>query len=146
MSIAYTSDLYGWLNEQSSFLNKGLFELLDVKHLSEELEIMGSSELSELESRLELLVMHLLKWQFQPNRRGRSWQLTIKEQRTRIEKRLKRSPSLKSKLYAENFYEDIWELAVLSAARETGLDENTFPATPIWGLEKVLNPDFLPEA
>ncbi|MBF0786131.1 DUF29 domain-containing protein [Muribacter muris] len=144
MSIAYASDLYAWANEQAYYLSQRVFDQVDIKHLTEELETMGNSELSELESRLELLIMHLLKWQYQPNRQGRSWLLTIKEQRTRIEKRLKRSPSLKSKLNNEEFLQDIWELAVLSAARETGLDENSFPATPIWTLAEILNPQFLP--
>ncbi|QIW16539.1 hypothetical protein A4G20_09420 [Pasteurellaceae bacterium RH1A] len=144
MTISYQSDLYGWVNEQARFLHHQQFDKIDIQHLAEELEIMGNSELSELESRLEILIMHLLKWQFQPNRQGRSWLLTIKEQRTRIEKRLKRSPSLKSRLYDEQFLPDIWELALISCARETGLDENTFPQTPIWSLEQILNPDFLP--
>lgn len=144
MSIAYASDLYAWANEQAHYLSQRAFDQVDIKHLTEELETMGNSELSELESRLELLIMHLLKWQYQPNRQGRSWLLTIKEQRTRIEKRLKRSPSLKSKLNNEEFLQDIWELAVLSAARETGLDENSFPATSIWTLAEILNPQFLP--
>ncbi|OOF59709.1 DUF29 domain-containing protein [Rodentibacter myodis] len=144
MSIAYASDLYGWANEQARYLSLGAFDQIDIKHLTEELETMGNSELSELESRLELLIMHLLKWQYQPNRQGRSWLLTIKEQRTRIERRLKRSPSLKSKLNSEEFLKDIWELAVLSAARETGLDESSFPETPSWTLTDILNPQFLP--
>ena len=145
MSIAYTSDLYGWVNEQTHFLANGQFDRIDIKHLTEELEIMGNSELSELESRLELLIMHLLKWKFQPNRQSRSWLLTIKEQRTRIEKRLKRSPSLKAKLVQDEFLADIWELAVLSAARETGLDEKIFPAKPIWTVDQILNPAFQPD-
>lgn len=144
MTVAYTSDLYAWANEQASFLGQGSFELLDIKNLTEELEIMGNSELSELENRLELLIMHLLKWQFQPNRQGRSWLLTIKEQRTRIERRLKRSPSLKSKLHNPDFLAEIWELAVLSAAQETGLDEHHFPDTPHWDLSHILDPKFLP--
>ena len=142
--VAYTSDLYAWANEQSHFLNERAFNLLDIEHLVEELETMGNSELAELENRLELLIMHLLKWQFQPNRQGRSWLLTIKEQRARIERRLKRSPSLKSKLNNPEFLDEIWELAVLSAARETGLDENSFPATPHWDLTSILDPQFLP--
>ena len=102
---------------------------------------MGRSEKRQLESRLEILIMHLLKWQFQPNLRSRSWQLTIKEQRLRLEKILQKNPSLQPNL--TEAIEDVYPLATLSAERETGL--SLFPETCPYTLTEILSPEFLPE-
>ncbi|MDJ0680442.1 MAG: DUF29 domain-containing protein [Xenococcaceae cyanobacterium MO_167.B52] len=96
--IEYQTDFYAWTQQQAELLRNKKIEQLDWSNLAEEIEDMGRSEKRQLESRLEVLIMHLLKWQFQPNLRSRSWQLTIKEQRLRLEKLLAENPSLKSKL------------------------------------------------
>ena len=92
----HDDDFYAWTQEQAQLLRTGKFNQIDFHYIAEEIEDMGRSEKRELESRLELLLMHLLKWQFQPNLRSRSWQLTIKEQRLRLEKLLAENPSFKS--------------------------------------------------
>ncbi|EAA2984954.1 DUF29 domain-containing protein, partial [Salmonella enterica subsp. diarizonae] len=109
----------------------------------EELESMGGSERRELESRLEILFMHLLKWQYQPARRGKSWQLTINEQRRRIGRRLNRNPSLKNQL--EEIIADAYDEARYSAERETGLYLSTFPDTCPWDFEQAMNSTFYPD-
>lgn len=91
MTTRYNSDFYGWTQEQASLLRSGDLSQLDRENLSEEIESMGNSQRSELESRLEVLFLHLLKWQFQSERQGRSWKLTIEEQRRKIARRLKKS-------------------------------------------------------
>ncbi|EAA3839560.1 DUF29 domain-containing protein [Salmonella enterica] len=143
MRSIYTSDYYGWTQQQAELLRAGKLGDLDVNNLLEELESMGGSELRELESRLEVLFMHLLKWTYQPNFRGKSWTLTIKEQRRKIARRLEKSPSLKRELseMAVESYGD----AILSAARETGLDEENFPPEMPWTLADALREDFMPE-
>ena len=90
----HENDFFAWTQEQAYLLRNGQIHQIDVVNIAEEIEDMGRSEKRELESRLEVLIMHLLKWQFQPNLRSRSWQLTIKEQRIRLEKLLKENPSL----------------------------------------------------
>ena len=102
---------------------------------------MGRSEKRELESRLELLLMHLLKWQFQSNLRSRSWQLTIKEQRLRLEKLLAENPSLKS--FLADSLEKIYQLAMISAERETGL--SSFPESCPYSLTEIFTSEFLPD-
>ena len=102
---------------------------------------MGRSEKRQLESRLEALIMHLLKWQFQPNFRSRSWQLTIKVQRLRIEKLLAENPSLKSKL--SDIQKKVYLLAVIGAEKETGLA--LFPETCPYDLTEILTSEFLPK-
>lgn len=90
-STTHETDFYAWTNEQVQLLKTGQLNQIDWQNIAEEIEDMGRSEKRQLESRLEVLIMHLLKWQFQPNLRSRSWQLTIKEQRLRLEKILQKN-------------------------------------------------------
>ena len=139
--INYESDFYGWTKQQANLLKNRKIAEIDWDNLAEEIEDMGRSEKRQLETRLEVLIMHLLKWQFQPNMRSRSWELTIKEQRLRLDKLLKENPSLKSSLV--DVRGKIYPLAVISAEKETGLD--SFPETCPYELIDVLAADFLPE-
>ncbi|MDJ0534238.1 MAG: DUF29 domain-containing protein [Xenococcaceae cyanobacterium MO_207.B15] len=141
MNADYNFDFYKWTQQQANFLKNKQIENIDWDNLAEEIADMGRSEKRQLESRLEVLIMHLLKWQFQPNLRSRSWQLTIKEQRLRLEKLLKENPSLKSNL--ADIQEKIYPLAVISAEKETGL--SSFPETCPYQLTEILSSEFLPD-
>lgn len=143
MTTRYDSDFYGWTREQADLLRSGKLTQLDTVNLLEEIESMGNSQRNELESRLEVLFLHLLKWKFQPSHRGRSWQLTIAEQRRKIERRLSKSPSLKHDL--GEISQDAYGDAILSAARETGMDENVFPESCPWSVEQAMTNDFFPD-
>jgi len=140
----YETDFYGWIQNQAGMLKAGSFAGLDLKNLIEEVESMGRSEKRELESRLEVLLSHLLKWQFQPDFRGASWQATIKEQRERIAKHLKENPSLKS--FIPGAFNEMYRYGTLKAVKETGIPESTFPALCPWTFEQATDPDFWPEA
>jgi hypothetical protein len=140
-STTHEQDFYAWTQEQSQLLKTGQLHQIDWQNIAEEIEDMGRSEKRQLESRLELLIMHLLKWQFQPNLRSRSWQLTIKEQRLRLEKLLQKNPSLQPNL--TEAIEDVYPLATLSAERETGL--SLFPEICPYTLSEILSLEFLPE-
>jgi hypothetical protein len=143
MSLAvYENDFYGWVMEQAGLLKSGRYNDLDTANLIEEMESMGKSEKRALESRLMVLLQHLLKWQHQPNFRGKSWELTIKEQRLRIEKIIRDNPSLKRQL--EACFLEAYPFAVIQAAKETGIDDKAFPETCEWRLEQVLETHFLP--
>lgn len=142
--IAYASDFYGWTHEQAHLLKTKNFANLDLANLIEEIESMGRSELSALKSRLEVLIMHLLKYQFQPEKRSKSWQDTIEEQRSRVEDLMADNPSFKYKTAQDDFLPKIWKYAVSGASRETGLPKSAFPSEPIWTLEQILTVDFLP--
>ncbi len=139
---SYESDFYGWVTEQANLLKSGRYRELDTANLLEEIEGMGKSEKRALESRLAVLLQHLLKWQYQPVRRSKSWELTIKEQRLRIEKLLRESPSLKRQL--DSCLADAYEFAIIQTAQETGMDESSFPNTCPWQWQQILNNDFLP--
>lgn len=134
-------DFYAWTRQQSHLLRTGQFDRLDARNIAEELEDMGRSEKRELESRLEVLIAHLLKWQFQSELHSRSWRLTIKEQRLRLAKLLAENPSLKPVL--RDSLEQIYPFAILSAERETGLA--IFPETCPYTLSEILSSEFLPD-
>jgi len=141
-SALYDEDLYTWSREQASLLRRHKFDQIDLEHIIEEIEDMSKSERRALQSFLETLLMHLLKWQYQPSYQGRSWKFTIIEQRKRIESHLQENPGLKSKL--SELTDKAYDYAITGAVRETGLDFSAFPETCPWGFEQFINPDFWP--
>ena len=138
----YQRDLYRWAIETADLVRAGRFSEIDLPHLAEELESMGKSERRALESRLVVLLAHLLKWSHQPERRSKSWQRTLIEQRKQIAKLLNESPSLRSSL--PDLLPDAYDSALRWAADETGLDEGDFPPVVSYGIEQILDPDFYP--
>ncbi|WP_414552713.1 DUF29 domain-containing protein [Anabaena sp. CCY 0017] len=139
---SHENDFYAWTQQQANLLRERQIHQLDWQKIAEEIEDMGRSEKRQLASRLEILIMHLLKWQFQPNLRSRSWQLTIKEQRLRLEQLLQENPSLKSHL--TEILDKVYPLATISAEKETAL--SSFPETCSYSLTEILSADFFPES
>ena len=92
------SDFYAWSLEQAALLRAGRVGEADLAAIAEEIESMGRTEKRELVSRLSLLLMHLLKWKFQPKKRSASWEATIRVQRNRLVDHLDDNPSLKPML------------------------------------------------
>ncbi|WP_062612872.1 DUF29 domain-containing protein [Caballeronia calidae] len=143
MGTSYEKDVVAWANEQAALLRAGNFSALDIEHLAEEIEDVGKSEQRELANRMAVLLAHLLKWQYQPGRRGSSWQRTIKEQRRALDAALDETPSLKKSLTDPKWTSRMWADAVSKAIDETGLDE--FPEACPWSMEQALVIDFYPE-
>ncbi|BEM75157.1 hypothetical protein SME36J_45800 [Serratia marcescens] len=143
MGTRYDTDVVAWANEQAALLRAGKLSQLDIENIAEEIEDVGKSEKRELASRMAVLLAHLLKWQFQPGRRGSSWQRTIKEQRKSVRLRIRKTPSLKVCLADAEWLEEVWSDAVASAAEETGLDG--FPDNCVWSSVQILDEDFYPE-
>lgn len=139
----YETDFYAWLLKSAELLRRGQFAELDLEQIAEELEGMARSDKRQLVNRLAVLLAHLLKWQYQPEKRSKSWQRTIREQRKRISLLLEDSPSLKYEI--EEKLTDAYEIAVLSAANETGLDEDYFPESCEYYLNDVLDSEFYPD-
>lgn len=139
---SYDSDFALWLAQQALLLRAERFPALDLANLIEELESMGKSEQRELRSRLETLVMHLLKCEFQPAMKSGSWQATLLEQRARIDDLLSDSPSLRSRVAA--LISDCYGNAVGRAALETGIVRATFPPHCAYSIEQVLDSNFVP--
>jgi hypothetical protein len=141
-SALYEHDFYAWANEQAALLRAGKLAQADIEHIAEEIESMGKSEKRELVNRLSILLMHLLKWQFQPTSRSTGWRLTIEEQRDRLADHLADNPSLKATI--ETSIITAHRFAILGAARETGLDIGVFPTLCPWTFEQIIAPDFWP--
>lgn len=140
----YEADFFAWANEQAALLRAGKLSAADIEHIAEEIEDMGRAEQRELENRLKQLLLHLLKWRFQPERRGSSWQASIRIQRVEIAKHIKKNPSLKADI-AETM-SDAYEVAQIEAAGETGLSETVFPAECPWSYEQIMDAGFWPDA
>lgn len=141
--INYDIDYYGWVNEQAGLLRAGQLQNIDLENIIEELETMGRSEKRALESRLIVLLTHLLKWQYQPARRGKSWELTIKGQRANCADVLDDNPSLKSKL--DELFARSYSRAKIEAAKETGLDEDHFPEQCPYTMAQLFDNGFYPD-
>ena len=146
MGTSYERDVVLWSQEQAQLLRSGQWSQLDIEHLADEIEDVGKSEKRELETRLAVLMAHLLKWQYQPEKRlvGSSWLITIREQRKRVETALRETPSLKASMRDPEWLAGAWSDALLIAARETGLE--TFPEANPWTMEQVRTQGWLPSA
>jgi hypothetical protein len=142
MSETYDRDFYAWANEQASLLRAGRLAEADIAHIAEEIESMGKTEKRELVSRLEVLLLHLLKWEFQPGLRGASWEASIKVQRNALEDHLEDNPSLKALL--PEAIGRAYRNAVIQAEAETGLIAKGFPVACPWSFEQMMDPDFWP--
>ena len=138
----YDQDYYLWLKTTQKQLATGDFSALDVANLVEELADLGKSEKRAVESNLTILIMHFLKYQYQPQKRSNSWRFTIREHRRRLEKLFKDSPSLKG--YFSEVFNECYQDARELAAAETGLPLETFPPQIPFTREDILNPAFLP--
>jgi hypothetical protein len=141
----YENDVIAWANEQAAFIRAGKFDLLDIEHIADEIEDVGKSEKRELRSRIAVLLTHLLKWQFQPERRGNSWQRTIKTQRKEIAAHITNTPSLKAEISNQDWWESVWADTLIIATKETGLNFDDFPEECPWEYQDVVNPEFWPD-
>lgn len=137
----YEQDFYLWIETISKQLKAGKFAEIDLANLIEEIESMGKSEKRELKSRLIVLLMHLLKWQYQPEKRSESWRSTITEQRICIELLLEDSPSLQPLLI--EIFADCYEKARSKASEETGIKLNFLPKESPFTLAETLQDYFL---
>ena len=139
----YQKDFYSWTCEQAELLRAGRFNELDVFNLVEEIETMGRSEKRELQSRLMVLLVHLLKWQYQPARRGRSWTLTIKGQRINLEDVINDNPGLKPQLLG--LLNNAYRLAIVEVSKQTRLEESIFPVKCPWTLDQIRDEGYFPD-
>ena len=138
----YDQDFYAWANTQADLLRSGKLAEADVENIAEEIQSMGRSEKRELAGRLEILLLHLLKWQHQQSFQSRRWELTIKEQRAKLRNHLRDNPSLRPRI--PECFEEAYANALYEAERETGLARKTFPDNCIWAIDDALAQNWLP--
>jgi hypothetical protein len=139
----YDTDFYAWTQTQASALRAKDFTALDLDHLAEEIESLGISDEHAITRQLQRLLHHLLKWQYQPTHRSRSWRRSIDQARDAIADRIARSPSLQS--YPAQRLALDYRRARRDARTDTGLPLATFPEACPWPLAQVLDEAFPPE-
>lgn len=140
-AVLYQQDFYAWTQHQAMALAQRQIAELDWQNLQEEIAALGRQEYRELVSRLSVLQGHLLKWEYQPESRSRSWFLTIREQRRAIRRHLRHNPSLQSRL--QEATGDGYEAGLDLALRDTDLPLRTFPEHPPVAFDVLIEDDFL---
>ncbi|MEH2380508.1 MAG: DUF29 domain-containing protein [Nostoc sp.] len=143
-SDLYEQDFYLWIQTTAELLKQGRLTELDLENLIDEIETMGRSEKKALRSNLEVVLMHLLKYKYQAEKRSGNWRATIREHRKRLRQALEESPSLKP--YFCEVFGQCYDDARLLVADETELHLAIFPEQSPFTPEQALNPDFLPES
>ncbi len=138
----YERDYYTWALRQANALKKHRAESLDWENLAEEGGDLARSERRELRNRLKVLLTHLLKWQYQPKRRSRSWEATIAVQRTQIRQHLRDNPGLKPSIPA--LLSDAYETARIEVAVRL-TEQPQPPQSCPWSFEQVMGDRFRPE-
>ncbi len=140
----YERDFYAWLISQVTALKERRFRDLDLENLIEEVEDLGKSLSRELRNSLRIVLIHLLKWRYQPEKRSTSWTVTLLEQRDEIEQLLVQSPSLRRQL------PELLQKTYTAAAKRAGLEmrrgnvQHIFPQQCPWTIEQLLDEDYLP--
>ncbi|KAB0682614.1 DUF29 domain-containing protein [Aureimonas leprariae] len=138
----YEDDVHAWAYEQAQLLRLARFSEVDLPNVIEEIESLGREQRHALKSSYRVLISHLLKWQHQPQRRSRSWLLTIGRERDKIEDREEDNRSLRRE--AQELVDGVYSKAVREAARETKLPRDAFPALCPYTVEQLRDQEFFP--
>ena len=139
----HEQDFYAWTQEQVAKLRAGQPAGLDWERLAEEIEDMGSSKITQIENHIGQLLAHLLKWVRYPEGRCNSWAGTVMEQREKINRLIRKNPSVK--LLLPEAFDNAYRDARLIAFKDTGLLPDKWPSACPWSLEQVLDDGFWPE-
>ncbi len=131
----YDADFYAWTQQQAERLRSGKFNLLDLENLAEEIESLGKQQKQELRNRLSILLGHLLKWHYQPQKRSSSWFVTIRNERLDILELIEQNPSLKP--YISEAITKGYEKGLGIFSDETGLDYRKLPQTCPFSNEQI---------
>ncbi len=140
----YERDYFAWTQEQGRRLRARDADGIDWENAAEEIESLGRSDKYRIASNLNVLVVHLLKWRYQPEKRKAGWRGSIVEHRRRLSRLVQDSPSLR--LYPGQILGDEYVSARLKAADETNLAETAFPAECPFRIDDILSEDFWPDA
>jgi Domain of unknown function DUF29 len=138
----YKQDFLLWTEQQAEYLKKGRWAELDIEHLVEELETLGRSEQKELGSYLQVLLMHLLKCQYQPEPRTKSWDNALSNCRDKIQDCLEDTPSLQRFLQDSVWIQKYYRRACRDTAKETQKSVETFPVKCSFTIDQILDPNF----
>lgn len=132
----YDKDFHQWSLDQAKYLRTGAYNYLDTEHLIEEIESLSNSDQRAMESHFVVILLHLLKQKYQPEKKTRSWELSIKASRKKANRILSKNPSFKR--FLGQWREEAYEDAIIAASVETGLEEKTFPKECPWTIDEIL--------
>ncbi len=138
----YETDFYAWTQHQAQLMRQGQWHQVDAANVIEEIESLGRQQRQELRNRLAILLAHLLKWQYQPEKRSRSWLATIRIQRLDITDLLNDNPSLQP--YITEAFQKAYAKAVQLAVKETNLAKGEFPEIAPYTSSQALSNSFYP--
>lgn len=138
---AYEEDFAGWTEDTARAISEGRWQDIDCAALIDEVESLGKRDRREVASRLEILLLHLLKNEYQPERRSRSWQSSTLTQRAKLQTLLGESPSLATPAEMEEAIRKAYAFARRKAAAETGIELGTFPEMCQWTLDQIMRGD-----
>ena len=139
----HDADVHAWAEEQAALLRAGRLSDVDADHLANEIEQLGRQLRQEVEERLGILLVHLIRWEYQRGLRGPAWELTVSEQRLTLAELLEESPSLADSMTVALY--SAYETALARAALETNWPPDVFPWACKWSVEQVLDDAFWPE-
>ena len=142
MQKLYETDFYAWIQEQANLLRNHQWRQLDLSNLIEEIESLGRQQRAELRNRLSVLIGHLLKWEYQPDRRSRSWLNTIRIQRIDTLELIEENPSLKP--YLQEVLQKAYIKGIVLASGDINLPVKTFPQYCLYTLDDILSDRFYP--
>ena len=140
---AYRQDIHAWARNQAELLKAGRLDEIDAINIAEEILDVGEREYDKFESALAIILLHMLKWDHQPERRSRSWQNSIREHRRRVEKQLRKVPSLK--IRNGEAVEEAYEAARSWCQIETHIPEVDFPFSCPYDWEEIMTRSFVYE-
>jgi len=136
----YDRDFYAWTQDQAEKLRSRRHNEIDWENVAEEIDSVGRSDKRSIRSNLHVVLVHLLKWQFQPEKRKGGWPATISEHRNRIALTLEDSPSLKD--FPESVLAATYETARREALIATRLPAELVPGICPYSLRQILDPAF----
>lgn len=139
----HNEDFYGWAIATAELLKNKQYSEVDMDSVIEEVLKMGASDKHALTSYLRELLLHFLKWQYQPSHRGTSWQISINKQKDAISDILEYSPGLKQ--FLNELKHKAYKRACLDAMLQTGLDKKTFPKECPYTWEQIIDDEYYPD-
>jgi hypothetical protein len=137
---SYDRDFYSWSLEQARLVREGHWQAIDRENVAEEIESLGREQFNKLESAIRVLLVHLLKWDHQPQRRSRSRTLSIDAQRVELDHVISDNPGLKPRI-AEAIGR-AYRRARIEAAKETGMEKTAFPDKCPYSWDEIVSRDF----
>jgi hypothetical protein len=139
----FSDDYVAWAEETARFIREGLWDEIDREILYQEVGLLAAVPRGECRNRLAILIAHLLKWKYQPERRGNSWRRTIRGQRDDLHELLESSPTLRAEF--PTIASKAFKPGRLKALNEIDAPDNLIPERPIFTAEQVLDENFYPE-